>query len=120
MIQYRPFCLTIWTPFIVALSIPLSKGTNVRSARRLAIRQVFSLVISTSASHSAGYPDFFNCRMVFAAVRHELVFVVSSLFVSYPVPSRRLQHPAYVAAACALLPRMAIGTQKLQVLEPVV
>ena len=34
MIQYRPFCLTIWTPFIVAIFIPLSNGMNVRSARR--------------------------------------------------------------------------------------
>src|SRR5262249_59123322 len=49
MIQYGPFCLTIGTPFIAALSIPLPNGTNVRSARRSDIRHCFSLVIFTSA-----------------------------------------------------------------------
>ena len=32
---------------------------------------------------TAGHPDFFNWRMVFAAVCHELVIVAPSLFVSY-------------------------------------
>jgi hypothetical protein len=53
MIQYRPFCLTIWTPFIVALAIPSPNGVNVRSARRSAIEVVVAPLARRAGSAGA-------------------------------------------------------------------